>query len=158
MVVSLLGWNYKGSSPWLTCLFTLQSFLSFLSSCLILIFISGSVPLESTPRFYVSISLKKLKVILFIQSFNKCLSAVYCSRCWGYSRGPSLLWRCYLSMAEFLFLPRPRCSQGVPSLSAGSLVGVLLLRGRSTLATFALETSPAGQLLHNPMQKTPRTR
>ena len=59
-------------------------------------------------------------------------------------------------LLNFLFfsLPTLRSCQGVPSLSEGSLVVGLLLRGRSTLATFELETWPAGRLQHSQMQKT----
>ncbi|KAL0618034.1 hypothetical protein AAY473_010694, partial [Plecturocebus cupreus] len=49
-------------------------------------------------------------------------------------------------------------SQGVPSLSEVSLVVGLLLSGRSTSATSALEILLAGQLPHNLMQKIPLMR
>ena len=71
----LAGMKLQRLSPCLACLFTLVYFMSLLSFCVILICIAGSVTSESSPRFYVGISLINLEIVLFIQSFSKYLSA-----------------------------------------------------------------------------------
>lgn len=121
--------------------------------CLILTYIFESIISESGRR-------------LFVDNFSFKIQAKFCSfphsmdifggpcgaRCWGFII-------IQLTLCDTFFRPPfssfnlCRFSLGVPSLSEGSPVVVLLQRGRSTSATFALEILPDGRLPHNQMAR-----
>lgn len=125
--------------------------------CLILTYIFESIISESGRRLFVgNFSFKiQAKFCSFPHSmdiFGGPWGARCCSRCWGFII-------IQLTLCDTIFRPPfssfnlYRFSLGVPSLSEGSPVVVLLQRGRSTSATFALEILPDGRLPHNQMAR-----
>lgn len=125
--------------------------------CLILTYIFESIISESGWRLFVdNFSFKiQAKFCSFPHSmdiFDGPWGARCCSRCWGFIIKQ-------LTLCDTIFRPPfssfnlCRFSLGVPSLSEGSPVVVLLQRGRSTWATFALEILPDGRLPPNQMAR-----